>query len=164
MPKYFAAGGFIIFFFLASLVQCFAQESFTLNHPSVGTYPNCNVVGGTNCNATQSCVAFTETWTLDRSTIFDNQLVNGTYQNTLFDACPNTAGFIDEWITPESPMDNFAPGFWYGNDGACPNTFPTGPSSTFRSCVADGGPDTVHFQLQLDTAEDFGMSDPQTMR
>jgi hypothetical protein len=123
MPRYFVAGGSILFF-LASLVQCLAQQNFTINHPGEGTYPNCT--GGIACNATQACVSYIETWTLDRSTIFANEMVSDTYQNPWFSACSNNGGTLDEWINFDDPTGiTFATGMWYGNDGACPNAFQT---------------------------------------
>jgi hypothetical protein len=162
MPKHCAVGGFIIFF-LASLIQCFAQESFTLNHPGSGIFPSC--VSGVACGGNiASCQPFSEPWTLDRSTIFDNEMVHGTYQNNYYEACPGLVGAFVEQVGLFDPTGTtFAPGFFYGVDGPCPEAFPTPPQGSVRICVENGFSDTANFQLQLNTAQDLGLSDPRRL-
>lgn len=136
MPRQIAVRGFFIF--LASLVQCFAQQTFTITHTGGGTYPRCDYM---NCN--EVCVSNTETWTIDRTTVFGSDIVHGTYQNTFYDVCPNSnITSLPENILLEN--NSIGTGLFYGNDGTCPHTFPTYDSEVRGTCVKPGS-DTVNF-------------------
>lgn len=161
MPRYFCVAVLVVF--IVSVLPSFAQQTFTLNHPAAPDFSGClnqGCFGG-------ACPAYTETWTIDRSVVFGSEIMNGTYQNTAFDGCTAQTLFnVAQEIELGGREINlpYSFGFFSGNDGPCSHPFPTDSqgSTDFGFCVQSTSSDTVHYQLQLNTA-DFGGSDPQSV-
>jgi RHS repeat-associated protein len=91
-------------------------------------------------------------FTIDHTTLFGSDIINGSMQDNYVDACPGNPPVSDEIVFIDGQETWF-----FGKDGAPTIPFPSGPISGDFGLLASPGADTVHFQLQV--AQSIGQPD-----
>jgi len=103
------------------------------------------------CLITQTYFTMTETWTIDRSTVFGADIINGSYQNTWFDLCPDPNSLIQRTLLIDSVPAVMPIYYFYGIGGIAAVPFPSAGSNYITNFEfnLNSPSDTIPFQIQF---------------
>ena len=104
------------------------------------------------CINTQTYFTMTETWTIDRSTVFGADIINGSYQNTWLDLCADQNVVIQRTLLIDSVPAVVPISYFYGIGGIAAVQFPRAgpPGITNFEFNSTSPSDTIPFQIQFD--------------